>query len=406
MKTYLKILNGSFLVAGTSIGGGMLALPVLCAKVGLLPSLLVMLGVWAFMTTTALLYLECSTWMKQDSHLVSMASKLLGSWGKKVCWIVFVFLCYTSLVAYLSGGGRMVHEFLSNSFAIELPHNSAYFIYAAVFAGLLFFGTHIVGTINSIMFILLIASFVFMIHGAWDLDHSLLLRQDWKITGLVALVPMMLTTFSFPGIVPVLVSYHHGNTSKVRSSILSGTLLTMTIYAIWLFAVLGNVPWEGPHGLADAFASDKHACDSLVHFLESPMISILAQGFAFLALSTSFIGIASGLKHFLSEGFNIKGTDLMGNLVLFLMITIPVLAIKFQFEKVFFHALDVTGGIGDGVLSGFIPALMVWRGRYTKGLIGNYRFFGNKIILFSIFCFSFAVITYEVTKILSSFLLA
>lgn len=403
IKEIIKILSGAFLVAGTSIGGGMLALPVLCARVGLLPSLLVMVAVWAFMTSTALIYLECSTWMKKDAHLVTMASNLLGKLGKNICWTVFVLICYASLVAYLSGGGRLVEEAAKVFFNYDLSQGSAYFIYAGIFGGLLLFGTSFAGSVNSILFGLLILLFVLMIQGTSNIDHSLLLRQDWKITGLVALVPMMLTTFSFPGIVPVLVSYHKRKVSHIRASILSGTGLTMIIYAIWLITVLGNVPWEGEHGLAAAFAADKHACDSLVHYLEKPSLNILAQCFAFLALSTSFIGLSMGLNHFLSEGLKIDMKRLWGKFTLVLLIILPTLFIKFQFERVFFHALDMSGGIGDGVLSGFIPALMLWKGRYIKNFQSSYRFFGNKLVLFVIFVLSSSVVLYEITKLISDF---
>jgi tyrosine-specific transport protein len=352
------------------------------------------------MTTTALIYLECSTWMKKDAHLVSMASKLLGPWGKKVCWGVFVFMCYASLVAYLSGGGRMVEETFPSLLSSGLPSGSAYFIYAIVFGGLLLLGSQIAGAINSFFFGTLLVLFFCMVQGAWDIDTSLLLRHDWSTGGLVPLIPMMLTAFSFPGIVPVLASFHKGDAPSVRSSILGGTALTMIIYAVWLIAVLGNVPWEGDHGLAAAFAADKHACDSLVHYLQKPSLSLFAQGFAFLALTTSFLGIAMGLSHFLSEGFRIKTSTFSGKLSLILMIIIPTLAIKFQFEKIFFHALDISGGIGDGVLSGFIPALMLWRGRYMKGLSGRYRFYGDKLALFTVLSLSTAVVTYEVVKLL------
>lgn len=401
----LKIINGSFLVAGTSIGGGMLALPVLCARVGLIPSLLVMLGVWAFMTSTALIYLECTGWMKKkDAHLISMASDLLGPWGKKVAWTVFVFICYASLVAYLSGGGRMIEEFVSSVLHYTLPANAAYYLYATIFGGLLLMGTHRVGSVNSILFAVMLGLFFFMISGTWNFDMDLLTRRDWEIAGLASLVPMMLTTFSFPGIVPVLASYHKRDVRSIRASILCGTGLTVTIYAIWLCTVLGNVPWEGTNGLAAAFAADKHACDSLVHFLDKPSLHLLAQAFAFLALSTSFLGLSMGLKHFLSEGFKISSSKLSSQMLLILMIVIPALLIKFNFEKVFFHALDVSGGIGDGVLSGFIPALMLWRGRYIKGFKNQaYQFFGQKTVLLVIFLLSSSVLTYEVLKCFKAF---
>ena len=71
-----------FLVGGTCVGGGMLALPVSTSMIGFGPSLVVMVLAWLFMTATGLLILEVNLWMKkEDSHMVTMASRMLGKGG-------------------------------------------------------------------------------------------------------------------------------------------------------------------------------------------------------------------------------------------------------------------------------------------------------------------------------------
>jgi tyrosine-specific transport protein len=46
------ILVAALLVAGTCVGGGMLALPVETGVIGFFPSLLIMVISWGFMTMT------------------------------------------------------------------------------------------------------------------------------------------------------------------------------------------------------------------------------------------------------------------------------------------------------------------------------------------------------------------
>jgi tyrosine-specific transport protein len=56
-------------------------------------------------------------------------------------------------------------------------------------------------------------------------------------------------------------------------------------------------------------------------------------------------------------------------------------------------ALEVSGGFGDALLSGIIPALMVWMGRYRKNLTGNYQVTGGKGLLMAIFfCSSYVLV--------------
>ena len=73
-----SVFGGALLVAGTSIGGGMLALPVLTSLGGFIPSLFIYLCCWLFMTCTGLLFLEVSLWMHAEANIVSMADRTLG----------------------------------------------------------------------------------------------------------------------------------------------------------------------------------------------------------------------------------------------------------------------------------------------------------------------------------------
>src|SRR5437868_13374543 len=89
-----NIISAMFLVAGTCIGGGMLALPVATGISGFLPSTLMMTLCWLAMTASALLLLEVNLWMKEGAHVITMASTLLGPVGKIVSWCVFLFISY------------------------------------------------------------------------------------------------------------------------------------------------------------------------------------------------------------------------------------------------------------------------------------------------------------------------
>ncbi|MEF1306135.1 aromatic amino acid transport family protein, partial [Vibrio owensii] len=53
-----KVFGSTLIIAGTTIGAGMLALPLASAGIGFSTSLIIMLGLWALMAFTALLMLE------------------------------------------------------------------------------------------------------------------------------------------------------------------------------------------------------------------------------------------------------------------------------------------------------------------------------------------------------------
>ena len=96
-----SLIGGTLLVAGTCIGGGVLALPVLTSMGGFLPSLTLYLLCWAFMACTGMLYLEVIHWMDGESNIVSMAEKTLGKLGKAFTWAIYLFFFYSLSVAYV-----------------------------------------------------------------------------------------------------------------------------------------------------------------------------------------------------------------------------------------------------------------------------------------------------------------
>src|SRR5262249_20843831 len=115
-----KFIGGILLIIGTSIGGGMLALPVSNAPVGFADSTLFLVICWLAMTLGALLILEVTLWLPSGGNLISMAGKTLGSPGKIVVWILFLLLLYAFLAAYISGGPDALQGFL-NAIQISSP---------------------------------------------------------------------------------------------------------------------------------------------------------------------------------------------------------------------------------------------------------------------------------------------
>jgi tyrosine-specific transport protein len=155
----------------------------------------------------------------------------------------------------------------------------------------------------------------------------------------------------------------HFDAVKIRKAILIGSFLPFITYSIWQWLILGIIPLEGPHGLANALEQGENAVIPLKYFLESPSIYLIGQIFAFLALLTSFFGVTLGLVDFLADGLKVKKTP-RGRLILSLLVFIPPLLIALRYPHAFLTALDYAGGFGCALLLGLLPILMVWSKRY------------------------------------------
>lgn len=399
-----SVVSATFLVAGTCIGGGMLALPVATGVAGFFPSIAMMFVCWFAMTATALLLLEVSLWMEEGVHVITMASRMLGLPGKLLSWILYLFICYTSIVAYAAGGGIQIASAFNHFFDLSLTKEIGCLIFVLFFGGIIYFGSLIVGRVNSILFVsMMVAYFCLVGAGLDEIKPQLLFHRQWS--GALLAIPLLLTSFSFQTMVPSLTPYLKKNANHLRIAIVGGTFIAFLLYAIWQWIILGIVPVGGSNGLAAALAKGEPATQFLNEHVAGKWVAIIAQFFAFFAIVTSFFGISLGLFDFLADGLKVK-KDKWGKVFLWLLIIVPTLFFASYFERVFILALDISGGYGDTILNGIIPVLMVWIGRYRLGYQKPRCLPGGKpflvvILLFFVFSLGLEILAH--TGLISSF---
>jgi tyrosine-specific transport protein len=322
-----------------------------------------------------------------------MASRFLGPYGKAVSWLVYLFICYASIIAYSAGGGVQISDFSLAIFGKEISKELGSIIFILLFVGIIDLGSKIVGRVNTILFIGMIAAYVgLVIIGLHEVKPELLGTRRWGSA--IMAVPLLLTAFSFQTMVPSLTPYLKRNASSLRWAIIGGTFIAFIVYAIWQTLILGIVPVEGPNGLAAVLTSGEPTAQFLKEHVTSPWVSNVAEYFAFFAIVTSFIGITFGLFDFLSDGLKVKKEG-WGKLLLAVLIIVPTVICATQFERIFLLALDASGGFGDSILNGIIPVLMVWVGRYRMGLTG-FRVPGGKFVLVAVFCFFLTTLVLEI----------
>lgn len=387
------LISAAFLVGGTCIGGGMLALPVATGISGFIPSISIMALCWLTMTLTALLLTEVSLWMEEGAHIISMTSRILGPAGRAVAWVVYLFICYASLVAYTAGGGIQISSMISGLLGISLSKAASCTLFVLLFGSIIYAGSQVVGRINAVLFVSMIGAYIAIVYlGIDEVKPSFLLHSQWP-TAFMA-IPLLLTAFSFQTMVPSLTPYLKRHALSLRLAIVAGTSIAFIVYLLWQWLILGIVPVEGSNGLVQALINGEPATQFLGEHVNGSHIIYLAEYFAFFALITSFLGIALGLFDFLSDGLKIKERG-KGNVILALLVALPTLYFAIFFDRAFLVALDTTGGYGDAVLNGIIPVLMVWVGRYHLGYKSAFKVFGGKPLLVFLMIFFVGVFLYE-----------
>lgn len=371
-----SLLGGTLLIAGTTIGGGMLALPVLTCLGGYVPSLVIYVLCWLFMSATGLLFLEVSLWLHRDANIVSMAESTLGKGGKLFAWVMYLFLFYCLTLAYIVGCGEYIGELLG----VQSHPYIGTALFIAIFGTMVMIGTRLISAINGVLvFVMIGLFFAIILMGIPHIDTQLLRSRDWSLSLLS--LPVSFAAFAYQGTVPTLVNYLNYDVKRIRLAIIIGSFIPLVTYIIWQTVILGIIPTVGPQGLLTALNNGDNAVQPLKYFIENPWLIYVSGLFAFIALLTSFFGVTLGLVDFLADGLKIK-KDTKGKLLLSLFVFIPPFLISLWKPNLFLEALDLAGGYGCSLLLGLLPVLMVWKGRYRLQLNEQNQLPGGKLILF------------------------
>ena len=388
MSQQNSILKASLLVAGTTIGGGMLALPVMTGLGGFFPSLVIYVLCWAFMFGTGLLFLEVSQWVDKNANLVTMAEATLGLPGKIAAWALYLFLFYCLTLAYVVGCGELLASWIP-----ALPQSYGPWLFTALAAPLVFLGAKVVGKLNVwLMLGLGLSFFLFVVLGASYVRVELLSYMNWR--GSLIALPICFTSFAYQGIIPTLIEYMHHDIRRARMSIFIGTLIPLGAYIVWQWLILGIIP-SGE--LVEAMNLGQNAVQPLSGVLNNPLVYSLGHAFAFFALVTSFFGVTLGLVDFLADGLAWEKTS-KNKLLLCVGIFVPVLLIQSFNPHVFLTALELAGGIGCATLLGLMPILMVISGRYWQGRTAGYHLKGGAptlslMLVFVLFVLAWTIYT-------------
>lgn len=353
-----KVFGGTMLIAGTSIGAAVLAMPILTGLFGFLGTVAIMIACWLFMYWTAILILESSLYFKNDTSFLGMAKATLGPIGSTFTWICFLLLFYSLVAAYLSGCGGIITDALEIYFSIKLPPFFDLLPLLVLFAPFLYFGLAAVDKLNRLLMIGMFIAYAAI--NIWLIPKSnfeYLSYTNWSFSLLSFSV--VVTSFGYHVIIPTLVSYLDRDIKSIKQCLFYGSLIPLLFYFLWELSVLGAIPVSGANGLAQAFSENLPLAKLLRVHTNTDLIATMAQLFSVFAIVTSFLGVAQGLFDFLKDGFKAY-TNKAGKPLAFIMTFLPPVILILAFESGFFALLDYAGALVSIIL-GIIPILMTWR---------------------------------------------
>ncbi|QXC55978.1 aromatic amino acid transporter [Vibrio mimicus] len=370
-----KLLGSTLIIAGTTIGAGMLALPLASAGIGFSTSLIIMLGLWMLMAFTALLMVEIHQYAEKEATLHTLAKQILGDKGKWVATFAMLFLFYSLCAAYIAGGGAQFTQRISDFTGVAVEGSSGTLLFTLIVALVVTIGTGTVDRVNRVLFAgKMIAMVAVLFFLAPNVSHSYLLSMPIEQGLVVAAIPVIFTSFGFHGSIPAIVNYLDGDTPALRKAILIGSAIPLVIYIFWQLVTLGVV--------SQSALLDNMGLTALIGVLSTTVhqsnLSNIIGVFADLALLTSFLGVSLGLFEFMGDSLRNKQGKMnrpLASVVTFL----PPLNFALFYPQGFIMALGYAA-IALAILAIFLPLVMVVKVR-TQATNQHYQVMGGNIAL-------------------------
>ncbi len=398
VKPQGSVIGGSLLIAGSCIGAGMLGLPIITGASGFFPSTIMFFFACFFMTTTGLFLVEIGKWFAPQVNFISIVSRFLGPIGKYLCWILYLFLFYALLIAYIATSGHHLSSIFSLFFSLKIPTWIGSCFFVILFGAIVYLGVRWVDLSNRFLMVFKVISFLFVLFIGASLINPINLEYSNSKYTFFSL-PILIISFGFHNLIPTLTHYLGGDTRRIKQSILGGVLFTLSIYIAWQIVALGILPLKGEHGVLSSYKNGIDAAGALVSVLSSPLFSITLELLAFFAILTSFLAQTATVVHFLADGLKVPSKK-RENISILLLALVPTLLLAVIYPNIFYKAINFAGGICAVILFGLYPALMLYLARYNNPTYSQegYRVSGGKALIFLIATLSIFIVFYQLTE--------
>lgn len=338
------------LMVGAGVGAGIMAVPFLTERVGLLGLAIILPVAWAASSLIHLMLAEVLFRTGRDLQIVELMRLyvLRGRVGRWLLWTVFIFLSIAflaNLAAYVSGAG----EILANLVGID-RHFAEFLIYA-ISASVAFFGLKAIGVAERFGALALIGLVAALGVGAVSLPFHIQLGLAGSPTQWLALYGMVMyalwTFYSVPQVVKGLGPDHRGAIRAILVGLGINGVLTGVV-ALLALGISNPVTEVAIIGISERMGE---------------WAGITGSIFIMAAMVTSYWSVSLALADILRER-----TGLSGRLA-WLIATLPSLLILWVGAWQFLEWLRLAAG-ATAIVVALITIPMYWQAQKT-GLVSD-----------------------------------
>jgi tyrosine-specific transport protein len=217
----MSVGSAAALVAGTTVGAGVLALPAATRGAGFVASSGVLVASWAFMAVAALLVAETSVGVvcatgRVDLGFLATVRSLCGPRVGSVAGAAYAFIHYALLVAYAAQGGALLAGAVGADPALGAV------AFSGVLGGTVAFGSgDVVDAVNNAFVVVVVASFsALLCLGSGEFDAGRLFATSGDAGAAFGAVPISILALVYHNVVPLVATRLKGDRRKIAAAIL------------------------------------------------------------------------------------------------------------------------------------------------------------------------------------------
>ncbi|MFU2098029.1 aromatic amino acid transport family protein [Mannheimia haemolytica] len=375
-----KILGSALMIAGTTIGAGMLAMPLTSAGMGFGATALLLVGLWALLAYTGLLFMEVyQTAPQKDVGVASLAEQYFGLIGRVLATFSLLVLLYALLAAYITGGGSLLAGVMPEMADADMKLKISILIFTAVLGTFVVVGVKSVDGLTRVLFLGKIVAFIavlLMMLPKAKLENLTAIPLDNLL--IISAIPIFFTAFGFHVIMGTINSYLDADIGKIRKSIYIGTAIPLVAYLLWQLATHGVLRQNEFTTILTQDPTLNGLVKATSQITGSTILGEMVRLFSVLALITSFLGVSMGI--FEGVGDLLKRLNLPTNRLWLTIATFtPPILFALFYPNGFIKALGYAGLL-FAFYGMILPIGLAWKARRQYPNL-PYRVIGGNLAL-------------------------
>ena len=236
-KKQLTTWEAACIITGYGIGGGVLSMPYLAARIGFIASLIVLAAAFAASYVLHLMIADLSLKTNDGYQVIACLGQFLFRGKlKKLLMIIFfglmlAILC-TNLTGYITGAQEIITGFL------PVPPFAAKLIFYFIAASVVLFGLKVVGICEKYAMAAIFALVAVLAAASFFADANQISMFSLDLNGWLAFYGMAMFSFAAFFSVPQAVEGLSGDVKKIKKAIFLGFLNNFIIIVVIVFCAL------------------------------------------------------------------------------------------------------------------------------------------------------------------------